>query len=363
MKEYVVIEIQCKKDLTFQDVYSALNANVSYNRNLFALQNIDFERLCQKGYEIYDRLQLRRFEYRIVLEHIVNTSYYNPELHDRRMASNMDSCWASHNAQVNESLSDNDFKDLITFCDLLKAHDVLTCVVGFDQIEWAGTPVGKGTYGYEKADCMYGLGKNYLSNSLVVGRTHENKPFTAFLSCEKQFRDLDKIDKLVGILGKKRCEEICFAPENEAERAEWMQTAETAKRTFQNAMMGYRSLSLEIVERGRSVDDWQKNRQKKMDIMGSIKKILCTDGWAERPARSYERPSIIYKNKNDSEIAFSIVSGHNGQHLQVLLYYSSKEFMIGENLHELYVGSSSEQDIEKFFRNMIRVRNYFYERL
>lgn len=357
MKEYVVLEIQCKKELNFLDIYFVLKSNVSYNSNLFALQNLDFEKLNSKACAIYDRLQLCKYEYKIVLEHLVNTPYYNPELHDRRMVSNMDSCWSWYNEQVNESLSDNDFKDLITFCDLLRAQDVLTCVVGFDQIEWDGTTVGKGMYGFEKADCTYGLGKNYLSNALVIGRTHENKQFTAFLSCEKRFRNLGIIDKIVRFLGEKKYEEVYFAPENEAEREEWIEKKENAKLKFQNAMEGVQSLPLEKFERILPAD----RSKKKNNVQNYIRKFLCTDGWLVRPARSYEHSSVIYRNKDDSEIAFSIVSGHNGQHLQALVYYRSNKFLFSENLHDLYVWSSSEQDIEKFFRNMIRVRDYFYE--
>lgn len=359
MKEYVVIEIQCKKELTFFDVYSLLKSNVSYQGNLFAFQNIRLDKLRAQARETYDRLLLDKFAYRIVLDHLVNTSYYNPELHDLRMVSNLDSCWKWCNEQINESLPDNDFKDLLTFSDSLKAQDVMTVVAGFDQIEWDGSPVGKGTYGFEKADGFYGLGKNYLSNSVVVGRTHENRPYTAFLSCEKRFRNLEVIDQIVESLGKKKYEEIYFAPENESERAEWILKVGAAKRRFDDAIAGLQSLPLEKIEHSFTID----SPRNKINTKNYIKKYLCTDGWCTRPARSDECPTVIYKAKNDNEIAFSIVSGNMVQNLQVLIYYRSREFLLSENLHDLHVLSVNEQNIDAFFRNVVQVRDYFYDGL
>ena len=122
--------------------------------------------------------------------------------------------------------------------------------------------------------------------------------------------------------------------------------------------MGMQNLNLTAPH---NMYSWEPH--KKINVKSYIKKYLYVDDWQQRPARSYENPTIIYKNKQDKEIAFSIVSGRNGQNLQVLIYYSGKEFLIGENLHNLYLLSSDEGDTEIFFQNVVRVRDYLFEAL
>ncbi len=358
MKEYIVLEIKCKDGMSLLDVYFNIKSTVSYNSNIFAFQNLNLNKISKKSYDIYDRLNLCKYEYKIVLDHLLNTSYYNPEQHDRRMISNLDENWNWYNEKINEPLSENDFKDLFVLGDSLKTLDVSTFVLGFDQIEWGENKVDIGTYGYEKADGTYSLGKNYLSNSLIIGRTYEDKSYTAYLSLEKRFRNLDIINQITGYLGKIISEEVYFAPENKEEREEWNLKAKEAKQKFENAISGLQNLKLIAPNNMYSWDP-----KKKINVKSYIKKHLCVNGWQQRPARSYEIPTIICKNKQDKEIAFSIVSGRNGQNLQVLIQYSSKEFMISENLHKLSLFSSDEEDTEIFFKNLVLVRDYLFESL
>lgn len=358
MKEYIVIGIKCNDNITLKDTFSIISSIISYDRNLFAIQNLNSSRLNQNAQSIYGRLDLKRFEYRVVLNHLLNTDYYDPEQHDIQMISNLDKCWKWHNEHTNESLSQDDFHDLMSFIDTLKAHDFASLVVGFDNIKWGEEQVNNGTYGYEKADGAYGLGRNYLSNSLIIGKTAENKSYTAYVSLEKRFRDFDIINQITESLGKIISEEVYFAPENKEERDEWNLKANEAKQKFDNAISGLQTLKLISPHNMYSWDP-----KKKININGYIKNHLCVDGWQKRPARSYESPTIICKNKHDREIAFSIVSGRNGQNLQALIQYSGKEFLISENLHNLFVFSSNEEDTEIFFKNLVLVRDYLFDTL
>lgn len=358
MKEYIVLEIKCKEGISLLEVYSNIKSKVSYNSNLFAFQNLNLNKLSKKSYDIYNRLNLCKYEYKIVLDHLLNTSYYNPEQHDMRMISNLDENWSWHNDKIHEPLSANDFEDLFALGDSLKALDVSTFILGFDQIEWGGNKVDIGTYGYEKADGTYGLGKNYLSNSLIIGRTYENKSYTVYLSLEKRFRNLDIINQITDFLGKIISEEVYFAPENKEERDEWTLKAKEARQKFENAIRNLQNLTLISPQNMYSWDP-----KKKINVNSYIKKYLCVNGWQKRSAHTYETPTIICKNKQDNEIAFSIVSGRNGQNLQVLVQYSSKEFLISENLHNLSLFSSNEEDTEIFFKNVILVRDYLFESL
>lgn len=359
MKEYVVLAIKCKMEVRLFDVYSVVRSSVSYNRNLFAIQDLKLEKLSKKSYDLYESLNLDKYKHIFVLEHLLNTSYYNPEQHDIRMISNLDKCWRWSNENTSDSLCNDDFSNLIDFCDSLKKNDVSTLILGFDQIKWGEGKVDKGTYGFEKADCSYGLGRNYLSNSVIVGRTNENKPYTVYISCERHFRNLNIIEKIASSLGKVICEEVYFAPENDDEREEWIQKAKFAELKFRTAISGLQNLAFEKTKKTCAIYDVHST----FNINSYIKKYLCKNGWKTRTARSNERPSIIYKNKDDKEIAFSIVSSHNGQYLQVLIYYSSIEFLFSENLIDLIACVTSEEDIDSIFGNIVKARDYFYDLL
>ena len=355
MKEYIVLNVKCKKGLSATDIYSYVKQRVKYNSNFFAFQNIYFSYLSKGTKALYDKLNLDDFAYIKVLEHLAKSQHYNPERDDRRMVSNMDSRWRWYNERVNDTLEEEQLALLASFCDKLKGLSFSTLIFGLDEIEWGGTKVGRGTYGFAKADCTYQLGNNYLSNSVTVGRSYSDKVYIVNISLEKQFQGLAVIEDLVAFLGEKVYETTYFAPENDEERSEWEQTAQEAKTRFEQAIAGAGNLPL------THFTENTRDETPKIDVRKLIKKYLCNDGWEMRKAHWDEYPTIIHKAKDNTEICMSIVSGHNGHHLQHIVCYRSKMFRFAEHIRPLYSLYISEENMDKQFQNIRMVRDYLYE--
>ena len=357
MKEYIVLELKCRKNITLSEIYLKIKETFSFNQNFFAIQNLKSDRISKENKRRYDELNLQQFEYIKVLEHLKNSPYYDPDRDDRRMLSNADDRWEWNNPQFSTSLCENDFIKLIQFCDNLKALDVSSLVIGIDEIEWGGEKVSKGTYGYKKANCTYALGNNYLSNSVMIGRTHENKDYTVYLSCEIQFRKLDIVEKFIYFLGDLINETTHFAPENDEERAEWEIISKNANEKFQNAICELENLDLKPIE------NKDCTQEKKINIKKYITKYLCNDGWNIQKALADEWPTTICKDKEDTSIHLSVISAHNGHHLQSIVYYRSKQFVYSEHIYRLSYNAVSEQDIEQYFLNAQMIRDYLYKLL
>lgn len=358
MREYVVFKIKCKKDLKCEAVYEKIKTNLKFNNSLFALQNLDFNRLGPESQRIYEEISLNKYSYKKVLPHLKNSSYYNPERDDRQMISNLDERWEWSNTHNTQQLNKHDLEELITFYDKLKTSATATRIIGFDEIEWNGKKVRQGTYGFKKADCTYNLGQNYLSNSLIIGKTYSDKVYTAYLSCEKIFVGVDIIQELIDFLGEKVLEISYFAPECDRERDEWEQTATNAKNRFDKAISDLGNLPLKVIAPQSTTIE-----SSKINIRKYIKNYLCTDGWEIRSALHDEWPTIVYRTKGDNDICLSIISGHNGHHLQSIVYYRSKKFVLADHILALSFNEISEDDLEKYFYNATLIRDYLYNAL
>jgi hypothetical protein len=365
MKEYVVFKIKCKSGLGISEIYDKIKQTVKFNSNFFELNELYQFRPNIIKPKIYEEINLGKYAFVKALEHLKKNTYYSPERDDRRLISNLDARWALANENENEPLNEDDFSKLIEFCDELSSTDILTLMLGFDEIEWNGNKVEKGTYGYEKAKSTFDLGKNYLSNSIIIGRTGADlgKRYTVYLSCEKNFKDLGVVNEIVDFLGEIKEENYYFAPENSMEREEWTRAYECASFKFENAVLELEKLNLEkITKKELSLDEQlfiEKNE--KVNVRKHIKNYLCTDGWEIRKTLADECPIKVSKDKSDETISISIVSGHNGHHLQALLYYRSKKFLFTKHIHDLHCNMLLESSCEKYFENVKIIRDYLYE--
>lgn len=358
MKEYVVLKINCHSGLTMREIFAHINEKVVSHSNFFAIQSLRFDVLDVKSQNLFRKIGLDGFSYKVVLPHLKETPTYNSERDDRRMISNLDRCWEWNNETCHDSLSEEKFSELITFCDRLHATDIATVILGLDEIEWGGQKVGKGSYGYQRADCTYRFGENYLSNSITVGRDYSSKNYTVCLSCEKRFSALPIIAEMAGFLGNVKEELTAFAPETEHEREEWEKAAGEAKQKLEDALACLKKLPLLPIEKWKRADESEKIYIKK-----HIKQYLCTDGWRLQKALPDEWPTIVCREKQDRSIKLSISSGHNGHHLQALLYYRSPMYKFGEHIPELSYNEISDADVEKYFVNAVTIRNYLDEML
>lgn len=356
MKEYVVLELKCDKDLTIADIYAKVTERVAHNRNLFVLQNLKLDRMTKSNQNLYNSLRLERFAYTVIPEHLRNVTDYETR---RFMHSNLDDNWVWHNPNPAESLSEEELRELITLLDKLKKADVSTMLLAFDEIAWDGSKVGKGTYGYEKADSTYNLGWNYLSNAVLVGRTYNKSEYTVYISCEKRFRDLSVVQELADSLGHIKRETSYFAPEDDNEREEWNKTAAQAEVKFKNAMEGIDSLPLEKFEKMGTA-----GTSKKIDIKKYVKTYLCTDGWKLRKARPDEWSILVAKDKEDATVTIGVSPWRNGHQVQTCVYYRSEKFKFVENIKNAgYITDAHEDQIEIFFRDTVIIRDYLNEAL
>ena len=344
MKEYCTLVIKCKKELKLEDIFSFAEKKVQYNRNIFSFQNVHHRFISAKQRKYYEALHLEEYEYSIPLK-----------TRDLPMVSNLDERWLRCNGEKTNSLNGKEWADLIGFASLQTRYDAYSYFLGIDEIMWDGSSVEKGTYGLEKADSCYGLGYGYLSNCLIAGKKCNDKTFTVILCCEKKYRSLDIFAELIDYFGELKHEISLFAPENEAERAEWNHDAMVAKQKYQAALLGIRSFANERIPNTRGVDE-----KVKINIQKQIKNVLCADGWKIRKAHFDEYPTVVCKEKGDAEISLSLISGHNGHHLQAFLNYRSKKFSFSDDIHELFMNELDESLVDHYFAYTKKILDYVY---
>lgn len=354
MKEYTILEIKCDKNLAFSDIYSIMNGKVKHNRNLFSIMGLEPERMTKGNRALFESLEMDRFAYKITLEHRVGKPDYNPKIDDRHLFSNLDENWRWHNPQVNESISDEFMVRLIAFLDNVKANTMSTQVVVFDEIEWGGAPVSKGTYGFRKADGTYLWPLNYLSNAVVVGRTYQGKACSAYISCETKFRKLPVVQELAESLGKIKKEFTYYAPDDDAEREAWNKEMAEAEAKFKSAVAGFKNLRLED-----HVKIGTAGTSRKIDVKKYIKTYLCTDGWKIEKPLPENWSLVVSKRKGDASIGIGIDLRHNGHAVQMIVCYRSRSFLFSE--HVEYISDAHEDQIEICIRNGQKIRDYFYE--
>lgn len=354
MKEYTILEIKCDKSLTFSEIHSIIDGKVKHNRNLFSIMGLQPERMTKDNLALFESLEMDRFAYKFTLEHRVGKPDYNPQIDDRHLFSNLDENWKWHNPQVNDSVSDEFMERLTAFLDKVNANAMSTQVVVFDEIEWGGTPVGKGAYGYRKADATYLWPMNYLSNAVVVGRTYQSKTCSAYISCETIFRKLPVVQELAESLGKIKKEFTYYAPEDDAERELWDKEKAEAEAKFKSAVAGFENLRLED-----HVKIGTAGTSRKIDVKKYIKTYLCTDGWKIEKPLPEDWSLVVRKRKGDASIGIGIDSRHNGHALQMIVCYKSRSFLFSE--HVEYISDAHEDQIEICIRNGQKIRDYFYE--
>ncbi len=368
MKEYVVLELKCDKDLTIADIYAKVTKRVVHNRNSFFVDSLHVDGMrdsnkCRYG-ELYDELKLEQYMYTVTLKN-------RPE-HPWHLLSNLDASWEWYNPNASESLPREQFEKLIDFFDNLKAMDLNGMLMAFDEISWDGSRPEKGTYGYAKADNRGLYLMNYLSNAVVLRRTYKNKQYEVYITCEKRFRELAAVQELAESLGKIKREVIHWAPESDAEREEWNRIAAEAEIKFKNAVAGLETLPLEKYEKhgtaGFTVEKDAQNRVRigiqkvaKIDVQKYVKGFLCTDGWQKRKALPDELPTIVSKDKGDAAVSVEVDIRHNGHDVSLYLQYRSKMFKYSQDSQCIYDAYPDQMDI--FFRNAVLIRDYLYETL
>lgn len=364
MKEYVVVEIRCDKSKKAIDIYNTVSENLKFNRNFFEFVNLfkKTDHVNKNKQKKFESLGLQKFSHIKVLEHLARSAYYDPKRDDRKLISNLDSSWEWYNKKETESLDNSLFKEVLDFGDVLNSvFDVFCMMFGIDEIEWDGSKVGHGTYGYEKAKSSSHSGENYLSNSITISKSPwEHKPYLVYLSCEARFRDLDIVNTVAESIGKIKNERHYFAPESEAEREEW-------KHAQKEAEIRFNTVIAELKEFIKTLPNELKNDtgiveyDNKINVRKNIKKYLCTDGWEMRK-NIYGVGTIVCKEKGDDTIIIAIDSLHGGHYLQLLIDYNNKKYSFGCNLAYSYT-LKLEEEVCAYLENVRCIRDFVYDRL
>lgn len=289
-----------------------------------------------------------------------NSQFYDPKRDDRKLFSNLDNNWAWNNEKVTESVSNSKFEELLVFGDKLKKYDASTIMFGIDEIAWDGQKPGHGTYGFEKAESVYSGGENYLSNSIIIFRTYESLQYSVHLCCEKRFRQLEIISTIIDFIGKLKCEKQYFAPENEAERAEW-------NSVYAEAEIKFNTMKAELENMIHKFPHTFEDRlmikfDNKVNVRKYIKKYLCTEGWEIKKNLYNEGGTKICKDKGESVISIIIFSLEGGHYLQTLIKYESIRFSFGINT-SYSCTLPQEDDVCKYLENIKILRDSVYDML
>ena len=331
MREFVVTEIRCEKGIKATEICNKVLEKVKHNRLFFEFQNLfkwaDTARERKK--KKLAELNLTKYAYVRVFEHTKNSPYYDPKKDDRQLLSNLNSAWFWYNETENDSLDESKFRDIVAFGDTVGSH-VSTVMYGIDEIEWGGKPVSPGTYGYKKAEGLYDGGNNYLSNSVIVSKIpYEGKPFKVYVSCEKEYRDLEVVEEMISSLGKKIGEKTYFAPENEEERHEWEETYREAEERYKAMIAKTKELAKTLPKRFEPQSLMAKF-EAKINVKKCVKNCFCPDGW------ELGYGNTVSKRKGDSVITVYIDSLDKGHYLQALMDYSNIKFYFGDNINYIF---------------------------
>ena len=364
MKEYIVIKIECPKEKKSTEIYQKINKTLKFNRTFFEFCDLFKYRdhVSAKKQEEFEALNLQRFSHIKILEHLAKSPHYQPERDDRKLISNLDSSWEWGHEDAEKSIDHSLFEKILAFSDRLKLTDVITMLFGIDEIEWDGYAVGNGTYGYEKAKSASYGGENYLSNSIIISRIpHENKPYTVYLSCEKQFRNLDVINNVAQAIGAIKSEKHFFAPESEDERVDWNYAYRDAELKFNAMKTEFSKIAVNLPNKLKDHKELWKFDDK-INVRKNIKKYLCTNGWEIRTNDADRAGIIISKHKKDDVISVAIVSQHNGHYLQMLIYYDNIKYTFGWNPGYSYT-LLHEKDICMYLENIKFIRDFIDKKL
>ena len=333
MKEYISYLIHCDKAMTITDIYKKINENVIYQRNIFSFLDLKSDDLSKKNKEIYSDIGLSEYSYRAIPYNWLGRDD-RPEHIFCNMTANIDSSWQQPNERNNESLSNNDFEKLITFCDDLKTSDVSSLMLVFDEINWDGVPSSKGICGIYPANSTYKGGYGYLSNCITISRTYESQKYTVILTCEKQLGDLAIIKKLLCEFGKIDKNLSFYAPEDEKEHAEWKEINRvyTDKLKMMTDIIGEMEFQSVNIESKSFQEQLRIEKEDKIDIKKYIKEYLCLEGWQMRKSKDGEVPIIVSKINGENEIAVGLVSILNGHQVSAILYVYHGIFTFSENI-------------------------------
>lgn len=364
MTQYNIITIKCFKELTPIDIYNIINEMFVFNNYIFEIYNL-FKYLPtvpNAAKKRYEELEFNKYEYRVTNQLLKDTDYYNPERHDFFLISNTDSSWEYPNSGNLQKLEKSSFFDIVSFCSKLKKIQYSTYMLGFDEIEWGGASVRKGTYGFSKARSTFSGGENYLSNSIIVSKiAYENKPLTVYLSCESKYRESKAVNDIISYLGKIYSEKVLYAPDDEDERKVFEREYQIAEKKFDEVISKFRYNFDEIsailpydVKSTHSGISYSE----KLNVKKAVKNVFAESDWIYDKESSSDSKIYLYKKQNDIKISVYIDATHLGHYLQFVLILESPMYCFEKNPAYSF-DLSNETEIKEYLSNVRVICDYF----
>lgn len=353
MREFKSLKIKCRKGLKFSEVYRWLKERVRINSNRFNIgYYVPYDTSTPRPQEYY-AFGFDKFE---CVDRIpMNVPQENQIL--RYRISNLNDCWQFPNVDNQRILTDTELECLASLADSPRRFRRANFQLTFDEIEWDGNPVCKGTYAYSKARADSFAYRSYMSNSLTL--LDEVDGFFGYLTFETKFQDFDIIAQTIDFIGDVKDEDIRYAPEDETERREWD--------TLQNARQDRLNAAVTHINKMPSpvIDDRKAtySNDETINIRKYIKKYLLNDGWISRKARADEWPIVVTKDRGDTSIVLFVSALHKGHQIQPMICHRSKKFYVCDHLIKLNVYSLSPDNADRYFQNLAEIRDYLYENL
>lgn len=334
MRAYQVVSMKCGKGVKVSELYAAVES-LTYHKVLFDM-NMDEERGSEKLINCLSK-------YRHTILHGV--AQYPMEIF-----SNLNSAWRHENKSETGSLTKDELAELIKFADRRK----MDLVIAFDQVEWEPDQVIEGTYGFEKADYIFGPWENgnYLSNCVIIKKDFLGKTLLCYAICEEKYRDTQAFNDVIKTLGEIAEEKVCYAPEDEKERREWDRKYEEGKKQFEKVKseidaakdkLPYRlpqHIPLEINERALPT----------INAKSIANKILKASGWEKTKGKYI--PLAYKKEFPSGTVTLLIDIIRRGHHVQTLLECESIFFSF-EDSGVQYCEPCTEEEVENYFKNLL----------
>lgn len=351
MKQFQALNIRCEKGVKIADLYSIISKGPQYHHVFFELSNT-------RGGETTTKSLKCLSDYYQVLK----LNDYTQTSMD--VFSNLNQNWEWENPNCTKSLNTEELQCLIQFGDRHGITKYRQMMLGFDGIEWEPGHIVSGTYGYKKADSIWGAGYNYLSNSIIITKITREHNLTCFIACEAQYRNSPPFEKMVTLLGKTVHETTYFAPETEQERRDWERRYRKAQTDFSGLRASLQGFYREL--------GYPRERKANPKITGedvlammeaernaptlNTKKIadpyLRAEGWKRAKLAGV---GICYeKAVGDGTLIVVIDSKHRGHMLHALLYYRSEYFSFSNNIN-FSLELLTEEESKEYFYNLTKV--------
>lgn len=334
MRKYNIVSLKCSKGVKVSELYAAVVENLTYHKVLFDT-GIDIIKSSEKLLHCLSR-------YRHIILHGV--AQYPMEI-----LSNLNSAWRHENKSETGSLTEDELSELIKFADRRK----MNLVIAFDQVEWEPGYVIEGTYGFKKADYIYGPGEheNYLSNCVIIKKDFFGKTLLCYAICEEKYRNTQAFNDVIKALGEITEEKVCYAPEDEKERGEWEKKYEEGKKRFEQLKSALTAAADELPYRlSCHIPLGVYETLPTINAKSIANGVLKTSGWEKTKGKYI--PLAYKKEFPSGTVTFLIDIIRRGHHIQTLLEYESIFFSF-EDSGVQYCEPSTEEEVENYFKNLL----------